>query len=207
MVESAKRLKSDTPWLECPERGTGMEPRVKVAKATKLAEITPSSPSRPGRSEGSPFATPNDHDFTRHAPPGQSANLRHSRHTLTSAHCARAPSGAMPRTDTRLEPAMNYDERDLAGDLDIFCHARMPCAAIVARLDDPNDPEDPGIQMVTHTTKELRQEQVLSLLMALKMGYQLVLQSVADQAGTNVHTLDERIEAMMTSARPRFESR
>jgi hypothetical protein len=102
---------------------------------------------------------------------------------------------------------MNYSEEDLAADIDQFCYARTPCAAIVARLADPNDVTDPSIQMVTHTSKELRPEQVMHLLMALKMGYQLVAQSVADNSGTNVHTLDERVEAMITAARPRFTQR
>lgn len=102
---------------------------------------------------------------------------------------------------------MSYSENDLANDTDWFCLQRTPCAAIIARLDDPDDPKDPGIQMVTHTSKDLRQDQVMSLLMALKMGYQLVAQSVADQSGTNVHTLDQRVEAMISAAKPRFHQR
>jgi hypothetical protein len=102
---------------------------------------------------------------------------------------------------------MSYSENELAADIDQFCLQRRPCAAIIARLEDPSDPRDPGVQMVTHTSKELPQEQVMALLMALKMGYQLVAQSVADQTGTNVHTLDKRVEEMISAARPRFSQR
>jgi hypothetical protein len=118
------------------------------------------------------------------------------------------PSGIHPSRAPPLSKAtMSYSEHQLANDVDSFCQFRAPCAAIVARLDDPSDPADPGVQLVTHTTKELTTEHVMSLLMALKMGYQLVAQSVADQTNTNVHTLDERVEAMISAARPRFDRR